>query len=183
MIALVCGAALMAPAAQAGARSPASSTPVYFGSSNMQLRVVRTGVTFAFCPSHEMQGEKLNGSTSIFAHSFIDCTTSFNLPVTLSANGDWTQNSTGPTSDPDIDAVSITGVSLTGVVPFGCTFTVTGGAPGTYNRLTSVMSLDPSSPNPGAMSLVASSVSGCMGLVQTGDTFEWSGDYAVDPPL
>ncbi|MFB4317867.1 hypothetical protein [Actinomadura sp. 21ATH] len=183
LLAPLCGTALTALPAQAEPKSPAASTPVLFGSSNIELRVPRTGVTFAVCDWHEMEGETSGGSTTVYAQSFIDCTTSFNLPVDFTVSGHWSQNTTGPTSDPGVDSVSITDVSLTGVVPFGCTFTVTGGAPGTYDHLTAVMTLDPAAPDPGNVSLVASGVSGCSGLVANGDTFEWSGDYDVDPPL
>jgi hypothetical protein len=93
-------------------------------------------------------------------------------------NADSKTNSKGDTAAV-ITKVDVS-VSLT-----GCTFTVTGSAPGYYNNSKHTLYMTPKSPVKGATkaTLTVSGVSGCSGVVKNGDHPTYTASYKVSKKI
>jgi hypothetical protein len=116
--------------------------------------------------------------------SFTGCTGPLG-PVTVVVNKlpypvkvDSTTNSSGETDG------LVTGVN-TSVSMTGCTFTVTGSAPGYYTNSTHKLSLTPTLPNTplNKGQLTISDVTGCAGLVKDGDHPTYTSTYTVSKKI
>lgn len=94
------------------------------------------------------------------------------LPYSVKVDG--TTNSSGQTDG------MVTGVQ-TSVSMTGCTFNVTGSAPGFYTNSSHVLSLTPTLPNKplNKAQLTVANVNGCAGLVANGDHPTYKGNYTV----
>jgi hypothetical protein len=112
--------------------------------------------------------------------SFTGCTGPLGA-VTVTVNSlpysvkvDSATNSSGQTDG------MVTGVN-TSVSMTGCSFVVTGGAPGYYTNSTHVLSLTPTLPQKALnkAQLTVSGVSGCAGLVSNGDHPTYKSNYTV----
>ena len=112
--------------------------------------------------------------------SFTGCTGPLGA-VTVTVNSlpysvkvDSATNSSGQTDG------MVTGVN-TSVSMTGCSFVVTGGAPGYYTNSTHVLSLTPTLPQKALnkAQLTVSGVSGCAGLVNNGDHPTYKSNYTV----
>jgi hypothetical protein len=112
--------------------------------------------------------------------SFTGCTGPLGaVTVTVNAlpynvNVDSTTNSAGQTDG------LVTGVQ-TAVSMTGCTFNVTGSAPGFYTNSSHVLSLTPKLPNTplNTAQLTVANVNGCAGLVANGDHPSYTSNYKV----
>jgi hypothetical protein len=94
-------------------------------------------------------------------------------PYPVNANSATSSGATAATiSEIDVN------VSMT-----GCSFTVTGSAPGDYSNSTRTLALTPN-PNPGGLTkaeLSVSNVSGCAGLVKNGNHPAYTSNYKLSP--
>jgi hypothetical protein len=120
---------------------------------------------------------KVGGSKTL---SFTGCTGPLGA-VTVTVNAlpykvkvDSATNASGQTDG------MITGVN-TSVSMTGCSFTVTGGAPGFYTNSNHTLSLTPTLPNKplNSAKLTVSNVNGCAGLVNNGDHPTYKSTYAI----
>lgn len=158
----------------------------YAVSDNTVLTNARNGTKLTCELSESMAtinnatGHSGTGIGTIDSSTWTNCTGPLGLTFTVTQSGTWSLNAVEPTADPNVGVASITGVTSQISGPF-CSATFTGGVTGHYDNSTGILTLDPTDPNPGNLSLVASNVSGCLGLIQNGDVSTFSGDFQVDP--
>ncbi|XVQ09125.1 hypothetical protein ACQP1W_42335 [Spirillospora sp. CA-255316] len=158
----------------------------YGYSGDTQLRVARSGAVLE-CVDAEADAT-INDVTdhpgpqiaTIDNTTWTTCTGPFGLTFNVSHSGTWDLNAVQPTADPAVSVGSITNISASISGP-ACNATFTGGVPGYYRNATGTLSVDPTAPDPGNVSLVASNVSGCLGIIQNGDQAEFTGNFAIDP--
>ncbi|MFC5748206.1 hypothetical protein [Actinomadura rugatobispora] len=175
-----------APAAAADASWTVTGASGYaYGySDDTQLRVPRSGAVLK-CVDAEADATINNGSYSstvgtIDSTTWTTCTGPFGLTFNVTHGGTWNIKGVQPTADPAVNVGSITNISASISGP-ACSATFTGGVPGYYRNATGTLSVDPTAPNPGNVSLVASGVTGCLGIIQNGDTAQFTGNFEIDP--
>jgi hypothetical protein len=158
----------------------------YGYSDDTQLRVPRSGAVLecvdaeADATINDTSGHAGPAIGTIDNTTWTTCTGPFGLTFNVNHSGTWNINAVAPTADPAVSVGSITNISASISGP-ACSATFTGGVPGYYRNATGTLSVDPTAPNPGNVSLVASGVSGCLGIIQNGDTAQFTGNFAIDP--
>jgi len=123
-------------------------------------------------------GSGLSGTDigTITSTTFSKCTGPLGLSFTVKQVGTWDINitsSSGGISDGFISSVDAT---LSGPL---CSATVTGSADASYSNSTGVLTLKPVSGS--GHVLTVSGVSGCLGLINNGDTSSFDGAYTISP--
>ena len=173
-------------AADAGWTVTGASGYAYGYSDDTQLKVARSGAVLT-CEEAEadatidnVTGHSGDGIGTIDNTTWTNCTGPFGLTFGVTHVGTWNLNAVQTTSDPDLNVGSITNIEATISGP-ACSAKFTGGVPGYYNNATGTLQVDPTAPNPNGLELVASDVSGCLGVIQEGDKAEFSGNFAIDP--
>jgi hypothetical protein len=159
------------------------------GSGTAQVKDAQTG-TVAKCSSITLSGTAKSGSglagnklVKITSGSFTGCTIG-TISVSVTVNGlPWYLNAKSYVSSTGVTSGTITGIDLVATAP-GCTATLDGTAAGadngtvkgTYTNSSGVLKLLPTGGN-----LHAWGVSGCLGLINNGDTAKPSGSATVTP--
>ncbi|MFC5748203.1 hypothetical protein [Actinomadura rugatobispora] len=181
LVAALLATALTAPPAHAQS-APRAADYVTFFSTNMGLWNLRTRQRIITCQEHEMVGWPTFNAVNLETEAFTNCTDSLNFSLNAQATGIWKYKTLTSYPPSSLTTISITQISLhfSGV---SCSITVTGGSPGIYDSAGAAMALAALQPNPDKVTLIASGVVSCFGLVTNGDLLEWRGDYTVDPPL
>ncbi|GGF37437.1 hypothetical protein GCM10011519_08720 [Marmoricola endophyticus] len=112
------------------------------------------------------------GIADISSASFSDCVGPLGIPLDVTQTGDWTLNATGTPGA--VTDGSITGVSAHVSNPDGqCDFDVTGAVDGNFDSAN--QQLNVTSGNV----LTLSNVNGCFGILNDGDTADFSATYDV----
>jgi hypothetical protein len=130
------------------------------------------------CTSATATGQLANGSYStatvgsVTGSTWTGCKGPGGISLSVAQNSAWTVNATsGPDASGNVSG-NIGSVSAHVTGP-GCSFTVTGTAPGHYHN-TGTLTLDPAS------SLTISSAS-CLGIITNGDVASIGATYAISP--
>jgi hypothetical protein len=145
--------------------------------------------TSVTCKSSEGKGTIKNGTKkgrapvalgTVKGLSFTSCSSLLG-PVSNKVHGKPVLNADSRTNSKGDTAALITGVNVS-VSLTGCTFTVTGSAPGYYNNSKHTLFMTPKSPVKGAVKgvLTVSGVTGCSGVVKNGDHPTYTGSYKVN---
>jgi hypothetical protein len=156
-------------------------------SASAGTTTLKDGNTTLTCTSATAGGVLQNGAYatgdnigSITSATFTSCSGPLGLRFTVSQNAPWTINAVQPDATAGVTDGTITGVDATLSGP-GCAANVTGGVPGTYTNGTGVLAASPTAPNPNAVQLTISGVSGCFGLIRNGDHPTFTASYSVSP--
>lgn len=123
-------------------------------------------------------GSGLSGTDigTITSTTFNKCTGPLKLTFTVKQSGTWDVNITSNSGGVSTGFISNVSATLSGS---GCTATVTGEADATYSNSTGVLTLAPVSGS--GHVLTVASASGCLGVINTGDTTTFSGAYTISP--
>jgi hypothetical protein len=150
------------------------------------LRDTTTG-TVLTCSSATAKGVLQNGTYAsgtgigtVTSSTFVSCRGPLSLTFTVTQHGTWSINAVQPDATAGVTDGTITNVNATLSGP-GCSATVTGGVPGTYNNTGAVLSVNPTAPNPTGAALTISGVSGCFGLIGNGHHATFQTSYNVTP--
>ncbi|GAA2413324.1 hypothetical protein GCM10010191_23810 [Actinomadura vinacea] len=152
-------------------------------STNTSLRVVRNNATLT-CASvaaaasiPTTSGHAGPGIGSISETAWETCRGPLNLTFGVAQSGSWAINAVGPRNATS-NFATISGINAT-INGAGCTATFTGSVRGYYDNSNGNLVLDPAVSV--ASELKATSVSGCLGIIQANDTALFSGTFATDP--
>jgi hypothetical protein len=123
-------------------------------------------------------GSGLSGTDigTITSTSFSSCTGPLGLTFTVKQSGTWDLNITSSSGGTSAGYISGIDASLSGPL---CSATVTGSADAKYVNSTGVLTLKPVSGS--GHTLKVSDVSGCLGLINSGDTSTFNGAYTISP--
>jgi hypothetical protein len=123
-------------------------------------------------------GAGLSGTDigTIASSSFTTCTGPLGITFTVKQSGTWELNLTASSGGTSTGYVSGISASISGSL---CSATVTGSADATYVNSTGVLTLKPVSGS--GHTLTISGVSGCLGLLNNGNTSTFNGAYTISP--
>jgi hypothetical protein len=188
---LLAGAAA-ATAALALSAAPASAVAATFTVSpggsitgtagTTTLKDTTTGNSLT-CSSAKATGSLKSGSGlsgtgigSITGTTFTTCKGPLGLTFTVTQSGTWSVNLTSNSGAVSTGFVSSVKASLSGP---DCSATVTGSADASYSNTTGVLTFK--SVAGSGHTLTVSGVSGCLGLINNGDTSTFSGAFTISP--
>ncbi len=178
-----------AAAATLGLSSPALAAPwTISGNTNINghynatagtttLKIITNG-TVLTCTSSTLTGQLANGTYTtnaigtVTGIAFASCTGPLGLTFTVTLHSPWTINVLSSAGG-GVSNVSITGIDLWVSGP-GCSADVTGSATGTYTNSTAKLAVT-------GGTLTISGVSGCLGLINNGDTATLTATYNLTP--
>lgn len=113
---------------------------------------------------------------TIASTSFTSCTGPLGLTFTVKQSGTWNLNITSNSGAVSTGFISSVKASLSGPL---CSATVTGSADASYSNSTGVLTVKLVSGS--GHTLTVSGVSGCLGLINNGDTTTFNGAYTISP--
>jgi hypothetical protein len=123
-------------------------------------------------------GSGLSGTDigTITSSSFTTCTGPLSLSFKVKQSGTWDLNVTASSGGVSTGFISGIKAALSGPL---CSATVTGSADVSYSNSTGVLTVAPVSGS--GHTLTVSGVSGCLGLINNGDTTTFNGAYTISP--
>ncbi|GAA3987377.1 hypothetical protein GCM10023085_81780 [Actinomadura viridis] len=159
---------------------------VYAESVDTSLTVVRNSakltcdVVSANASIPTTSGHSGVGIGTISSTTWDTCRGPLSLTFTVAHSGSWKLNAIQPTSTAGRSVGTVTNV-VANISGPGCTATFSGGVPAYYDNSTGQLTFDPTAPNPTGVSVVASGVSGCLGIITNGDVGRFAGTFDTDP--
>ncbi len=173
----------VAPASALTATFTVSPGGSYSGSAGTTTLSDTTTGNALTCKSATAAGTLKSGSGlsgtdigTITSTSFTSCTGPLGLTFTVKQSGTWNLNITSNSGGVSTGFISSVKASLSGPL---CSATVTGSADASYSNSTGVLTVKPVSGS--GHTLTVSGVSGCLGLINNGDTSTFNGAFTISP--